>query len=260
MNSACANAARIRQPPESSANGRTESTSLKPKPARMRLALASAAYASRRSSSSPSSPNRLAASCHVASSHWPDPFVSAASIASINLDSSERRASVTWSHETSASKADRAPPSSSCATHATSLTRALMRPEAMSLTSVDLPLPLAPSSATFLPRAILMEASSKSRTPRTETSMPLTSTTASVALVSSSPSPPPRTWTLTASRALAHDSGADSADGPFRFLASFSSGASSGGRRPSFSALASILRSFPVSLAPSFCLIISARS
>ena len=262
MNSACASAARILQPPESFDKGPDISRSEKPRPARMRRALASEAYASRRSSSSASSPSLVDASRHFASSQaFSVPF-SAASMASMSADSSLSSASTRASHDTSASSAERSPASSSCATHATSCTLALMRPDAMSLTSVDLPLPFAPRSATFCPRAILNDASSSRRTPRTDTSMPLTSTTASVAfasLKSSSFPPPPRTWTLTASRALAQDSGALRAGGPFRD-APPSSGGSSEGRRPSFSALASILRSLPVSLAPSFRLIIIARS
>mmetsp|Transcript_3701 Transcript_3701/g.14937 ORF Transcript_3701/g.14937 Transcript_3701/m.14937 type:complete len:264 (+) Transcript_3701:3574-4365(+) len=263
MNSACASAARILQPPESFDKGPDISSSEKPRPARMRRALASEAYASRRSSSSASAPSLADASRHFASSQAFSVAFSAASMASMSADSSLSRASILESHDTSASSAERSPASSSCATHATSCTLALMRPDAMSLTSVDLPLPFAPRSATFRPLAILNDASSKRRTPRTDTSMPLTSTTASVAFASSSSSsfpPPPRTWTLTASRALAQDSGAlrgpsrDAPDGPP------SSGGSSEGRRPSFSAFASILRSLPVSLAPSFRLIIIARS
>ena len=263
-NSACASAARILQPPESFDKGPDISSSEKPRPARMRRALASEAYASRRSSSSASAPSLADASRHFASSQAFSVAFSAASMASMSADSSLSRAS-TRSHDTSASSAERSPASSSCATHATSCTLALMRPDAMSLTSVDLPLPFAPRSATFRPLAILNDASSSRRTPRTDTSMPLTSTTASVAfasLKSSSSPPPPRTWTLTASRALAQDSGALRAGGRFRDASAAppSSGGSSEGRRPSFSAFASILRSLPVSLAPSFRLIIIARS
>ena len=76
--SACASAARMRQPPESVDKGAFCARSSNPRPVRMRRAFASAAYASRRSSSSPISPNRVAAAVHRSSDH--EPSVSAVSM------------------------------------------------------------------------------------------------------------------------------------------------------------------------------------
>ena len=77
-------------------------------------------------------------------------------------------------------------------------------------------------AARTCPGMILSWASSKRRTPRTETSRPTTSTTAAVRRSSSS-APPPRTWTLTASSWRAHDSGSASAGFSAREEASASS-------------------------------------
>mmetsp|Transcript_31022 Transcript_31022/g.79649 ORF Transcript_31022/g.79649 Transcript_31022/m.79649 type:complete len:306 (+) Transcript_31022:178-1095(+) len=156
-NSAWARAARVRQPPLSVDRGASCIALVNPRPVRMRLALPSAAYASRASSCSPSSPSLCAAVAHCASPQAalalfpPSPPGGATSAASISLHSrasSARSRATVWSEATRASNADSSEdPSSSWATQATSLTAALRRPVAMSRTMVDLPLPLAPSRA-----------------------------------------------------------------------------------------------------------------